>query len=291
MDYGEDGLFSTIAALEEAGLPFTGAGKNRNEANKPLFMNLNGHNVAVIARSSVVVASRCYAGEQEPGVAFLDLTETVNTIIECKKQSDCVIVIVHWGIEQYEYPTPEQRSMAKKLVQAGADIILGHHPHVLQGIETYDGSLICYSMGNFLFDEFNWSFINREGKPHQSQFKLSENNRKSGLTVINSSENKHTYRFIPTLITNDGIIKLDKSQRRLTAFKKLCLRLNSPAYDFIWKLYSLQMEWKIRVKPVMGGDLTWSRIKKIRPSHFKQLFLTLKRSLKITSEKSTNPYE
>lgn len=291
MDYGKDGLFSTMTALETMGLPFVGAGKNRKDANQPLFMKLHENTIAFIARSSVVVASRCYAGDHEPGVAFLDVDETLNTIRECKKQADCVVLIIHWGIEQYLYPTPDQRILARELVQAGADIVLGHHPHVLQGMEKINGCPIFYSMGNFLFDEFNWSFINREGNPQQSRFKLSEKNRESGLFVIHSSGKKREYRFIPTVIANDGIIHLDESPKRLNEFKKLCSRLNVPLYNKVWKLYSLKMEWGLRIKPLMGGEITWARIKKIRPSHFKQLFLTLKRSLKITSEKSTNPYE
>ena len=201
-----------------------------------------------------------------------------------------MIVILHWGIEQYEYPTPDQRRLATVLVRAGADMILGHHPHVLQGIETREGGFVSYSMGNFLFDEFDWSFINREGKPQQNRFKLSDNNRKSGLLIVHSSGKNHNHQFIPTRIEADGLINQDENPLRITEFKKLCSRLNIPFYDMIWKLYSLKMEWGLRVKPIVG-DLNWTRIKKIRPGHVRQLAATLKRSLKITSEKSTNPYE
>lgn len=290
MDYGSDGLFSTMDALENVGLPYLGAGRNKEEAERPFFTELNGCKIAIIARSSVVVASKCYAGDQEPGVAFFDATETLNTIRECKKKSDCVIVILHWGIEQYEYPTPDQRRLATVLVRAGADMILGHHPHVLQGIETREGGFVSYSMGNFLFDEFNWSFINREGKPQQNRFKLADNNRKSGLLIVHSSGKNHNHQFIPTRIEADGLITKDENPLRIAEFKKLCSRLNIPFYDMIWKLYSLKMEWGLRVKPIVG-DLNWTRIKKIRPGHVRQLAATLKRSLKITSEKSTNPYE
>lgn len=291
MDYGEEGLYSTMKALESVGLNYVGAGKDKQDANQPVFMEVKDQTVAVIARSSVVVASKSYAGDQTPGIAFLDIPETIKIIKECKEKSNTVILIIHWGIEQYKYPTPDQRRLAKEFIQAGVDIILGHHPHVLQGAETIEGSLVYYSMGNFLFDEFNWTFINNDGTPQESRFRLSESNRQSGLMVLQSSGTRYEHRFIPTVIMNDGTIAFDKSSRRLSEFKKLCDRLNLPGYKILWKLYSAKMEWGLRIKPLIRGKFTWEKIKKIRLSHFRQLFSTLKRALKITSEKSTNPYD
>ena len=70
-------------------------------------------------------------------------------VVELRKQVDCVVVSLHWGYEYVEYPSPRQQAFARKLVRAGAQMVIGHHPHVVQGVERYQGGLIAYSLGNF----------------------------------------------------------------------------------------------------------------------------------------------
>ena len=115
------------------------------------------------------VSSACFAGAETPGVAWLDEAETVAALRSCRSRADMVVLIVHWGIEEYRYPSPEQRAQALRLQAAGADLILGHHPHVLQGVEENSRGVIAYSLGNFLFDEFDWAF-EYPGRPAQSLF-------------------------------------------------------------------------------------------------------------------------
>ena len=125
MDYGKEGLFSTIEALDRAGIDYVGAGKDRQAACQPLYKKIDSKNVAFLGRCMVEVLSQCYAGEGVPGVAFLDQDEIVQTIIQCRNKADLIVVMIHWGMEHYQYPSVQQRLLAEELVAAGADIILG----------------------------------------------------------------------------------------------------------------------------------------------------------------------
>jgi len=292
MDYGPEGLFNTIEVLKETGLYFVGAGKNKNSALAPCWVQLNGQSLAFLGRSSVIVSSPCYASESSPGVAYLDENETKDSIIECKKKADKVVLLIHWGVEHYHYPTPAQRKLAKELIHVGADLILGHHPHVLQGIERIGNGLICYSLGNFLFNDIEWSFFDEEGQRQKKVIKLTKENRKGGmLKTTLSDQGINSYKFIPTHIEYDGTVKIQNTLERQREFSNLCSRLHWPAYSFLWRLYSLKQEWKLRLKPMTIERLNWTSLKKIRPKHFRQLLDRVRRSAKISTEKSTNPYE
>lgn len=292
MDYGEAGLFSTVDALDSAGIYHLGAGRNKEEACAPLFLEIKGMRVACLARTSVIVTSPSYAGDKQPGVAFLNIEETKEKIRICKSQSDIVILLMHWGVEEYSYPSPRQLSIARELISAGADIILGHHPHVLQGLEKIDGRLVAYSLGNFLFDDIGWCFVDKEGQRQERDVKLSDQNRKAGiLKLMLTDRGIESYDFIPTHISPEGPVRIENSLERKLEFSRLCSRLHWPAYSAVWRLYSLTQEWELRLKPMTMGRLKWANLKKVRPKHFRELWEGLRRSGKITSEKSTNPYE
>lgn len=292
MDYGPSGLMATQEALYQAGVRHFGAGRNAAEAFAPLYVEAGETRIALLGRSSVVVFSPCYASGELPGVAPFDLEETKQAIKDCKKQADFTTVVIHWGIEHYSYPTPNQRREAKELIQAGADLIIGHHPHVLQGVERVGNGLVCYSLGNFLFDDIKWSLMDKEGQTQERVVRLSEGNRKGGiLKVALSGEGVDSYEFIPTHIEHDGTVKIENTLERQREFSRLCSRLHWPAYSFLWRLYSLRQEWTLRLKPMTIGKLKWANLKKLRPKHFRELYDGLRKSGKITSEKSTNPYE
>lgn len=291
MDFGGTGLFSTMRALDSVGIHYVGAGKNSEDANKPLILNVSEKKIAVFARSSVIVSSPSYAGDNIPGVAYLNVDETVKLISECKKSVDYVILIMHWGIEDYEYPSPEQRNLAKKFIDSGVDLLLGHHPHVIQGIERIKNSLVHYSSGNFLFDEFSWTFINMEGEPQGTISTLSKKNREGMILKIEFDGSQLKYSSIQSRIETDGTVQIDENNRRINDFKILCQRLHWPAYKAWWRIYAACREFDLRILPLVNRKFNLNTIKKIRATHVKQLFSTLKRSMKITSEKSTNPYE
>ena len=292
MDHGPVGLFSTMKALNQAGLPFVGAGKDGDSARSPYYVTLKGTPCAFLARSSVIVSSPCYASMDSPGIAFLDVDEIKAALKKCKRKADIVVLIAHWGVEHYRYPSVSQRKLARELIETGADLIIGHHPHVLQGVEEIGSALVTHSLGNFVFDDIHWPFADREGRRHKRVVRLSEENRKGGILKVNlSASGVSSYDLLPTYIQADRLVRIDATVERKRQVDTLCSRLNWPMYAFFWRLYSMRQEWRLRFKPLIQERLSWSKLKKLRTKHFKELICRLRRSAKITTEKSTNPYE
>ncbi|HHT90120.1 MAG: CapA family protein [Bacillota bacterium] len=157
LDYHHEGMFETMRLLDQVGIDWVGAGENIQEARRPLITEVSGIRVGFLAYTEMwFVHARepisWQATLDEPGVAPAELDLVVEDVKKLRDQVDCVIVTVHWGKEYVHEPTPEQRSLARAAVDAGADLVLGHHPHVLQGIEFYKQGVIVYSLGNFVFD-------------------------------------------------------------------------------------------------------------------------------------------
>lgn len=291
MDYGREGLSETRQVLNNLGLLHVGAGNNITQANAPIFIEKKGRRLAILARTSVHVASPSYAGPDIPGVAFFSLEEVRRTVQACRQKADIVILLMHWGLEEYRYPSISQRKLARELLQAGADIILGHHPHVLQGVEHINAKLVVYSLGNFVFDEIKWCFIGEEGDLHERIVPLTEENRKSGVLTVSIDESGvKAYDYLPTIIQKDGLLAVENTRARKKDFDRLSKMLAAPGYNVLWRLYAIGREWSLRIKPMIAGKLTWSKIKKIRPRHFSELFAKVAVAAKITSEKTTDPY-
>lgn len=292
MDYGEAGLLSTIRALENSGLVYVGAGKNKEEACAPKFLCVKSNRIAFLARTSIIVSSPSYAGRDQPGVAFLDVNETKEKIKACKGRADIVILLIHWGLEEYLYPSPEQRELAAEFIDAGAELILGHHPHVLQGIERMGNGIVVYSLGNFLFDEFEWIINVPESGPKRLFSSLSIENRR-GIILKISKDTKNCYKIskIFTRIDNNSRILLDNELVREIEFDSLSKKLSSSIYKYWWKIYAIRKEWDLRVKPTLSLKRIICNIWKIRPKHVKELLDTFRKSAKITAGKSTNPYD
>ncbi|MGD9897737.1 MAG: CapA family protein [Calditrichaceae bacterium] len=292
MDYGVQGLTETIKNLDSAGIKYVGAGRNIKEALRPEYFESEGKKIGILGRTSVIVSSPSYAGEDQPGVAFFDLDETIGTIRTCKKQCDVVIVLMHWGIEHYNYPAPDQRGIAQKIIDAGTDLIIGHHPHVLQGMERIGKGLVAYSLGNFVFNDFEWSFNLPDGQQKTVKTILDVIHRRSlilNVEINNSFEINEEKIF--TYITADGSIIPDYELYRGKHFKKLMAGLNYPFYNQLWRMYSLKREWELRIKPMLSFKKNITKITKIRFRHFKELFHSISRSSQVSSGKTTNPYE
>ena len=155
-DWGPDALCDTIDLLYSEQIPFAGAGKNLAEAMKPAYLRINGKTFAFVSATQIERTANPdtkEATETEPGVLrTLDPKKFVSVIEEAEKNSDFTIVYVHWGSESTDLVEDSQRDLAKKYVQAGADLIIGDHSHCLQGADYVDGVPVFYSLGNFWFN-------------------------------------------------------------------------------------------------------------------------------------------
>lgn len=155
-DYGEEGLLDTFDTLDNAGIPYVGAGKNIDEASSTYYYELNGLRVAYVSSTRVELFELTKgATETEPGVFRTVDEEQVNFLYdkvrEAKENADFVVVYIHWGDEFVTYIDEFQTNTGAALIDAGADVVMGDHPHCLQGIDYHNGKPILYSLGNYWF--------------------------------------------------------------------------------------------------------------------------------------------
>jgi poly-gamma-glutamate capsule biosynthesis protein CapA/YwtB (metallophosphatase superfamily) len=151
MDYGPLALTDTLNALNEAKILHTGAGMNLKEAREPAIITTpDGTNFAFLAYS-LVYPEIFWANSSRPGTPYGDPSYFIPDIKRAKTLADFVVVSFHWSDELHYYPSNYQKAYGRQCIDAGASIVLGHHPHVLQGLEVYKSGLIAYSLGNFLF--------------------------------------------------------------------------------------------------------------------------------------------
>lgn len=152
LDYGRDALLDTFRTLDDAGIDYVGAGENLDRAKEPVYFKVGGKKIAFVAASRVVFSGSWYATDSQSGmVGTYDPTLILESIKEAKVNSDYVVIFVHWGVEREDHPVDYQRSLAKQYIDAGADAVVGCHPHVMEGFEYYKGKPIAYSLGNYIF--------------------------------------------------------------------------------------------------------------------------------------------
>lgn len=155
-DQGAEGLQKTFSVLEEAEIPYVGAGRNISEACKPVYFISGGMKIAFVSATQVErtdTPDTKEAGNDTPGVLrTLDPTRFLEVIAEADGKADITVVYVHWGSENTYDVDASQKELAKKYVEAGADLIIGDHSHCLQGFEYVGGVPVVYSLGNFWFN-------------------------------------------------------------------------------------------------------------------------------------------
>jgi poly-gamma-glutamate capsule biosynthesis protein CapA/YwtB (metallophosphatase superfamily) len=150
MDYGAEPLTATLFLLDSLGIAHSGAGLDAARARAPGIVERNGIKAAFLSYSRVHPA-QFWAGRKKPGTAAASEAEVIADIKAAKQTAALVVVSFHWGAELMDRPKDYQVRLAHAAIDAGADLVLGHHPHVLQGLELYRGKLIAYSLGNFAF--------------------------------------------------------------------------------------------------------------------------------------------
>jgi poly-gamma-glutamate capsule biosynthesis protein CapA/YwtB (metallophosphatase superfamily) len=162
MDFGPLALQDTLAALNENNILFTGAGMNLDDARAPALVKIKGKTLAFLAYS-LTFPLEFFASANRPGTApgYADFVR--GDIEKVRPVADLVIVSFHWGAELMTAAKDYQIELGRQAIDWGADLVLGHHPHVLQDLQLYKGRLIVFSLGNFVFgsesNRTNWSMI------------------------------------------------------------------------------------------------------------------------------------
>lgn len=158
LDYGPVAMRSTQEALDGAGIVHMGVGEDRAEAHEAAVVEVDGMRLAFLSYMDTRVeyggflAESWTAGADTPGVAWAESHEIAADVAAVADQVDHVVVLLHSGRENTSHVNDDQRAHAEAAFDAGATLVLGHHPHVLQGYQLAEGQLVAYSLGNFVFD-------------------------------------------------------------------------------------------------------------------------------------------
>ncbi len=153
-DYGPAAFAEMLGRLDHAGMPYFGGGRDLRAAHQPRIVVRQGIRIALLGYNEMF--PRVFeAGDAQPGIAWADEEQVVADIRAARTQADVVIPYLHWGQEHSTAAHARQRALARRMIQAGADAVVGTHPHVRQDSEVIDGKPVIYSLGNFVFDGFS----------------------------------------------------------------------------------------------------------------------------------------
>ena len=155
-DQGPEGLLDSIRNIRHAGLVPVGAGANEGEADRAAFVDVKGWRIAILGVGQVLDPLDQVAVGDRPGTAVgPDFPRALRAIGQAEAEADLVLVTIHWGVELDTQPRAEQVEQARRMIEAGADAIFGHHSHRLQPVDTYRGRPIFYGLGNFVWPNFS----------------------------------------------------------------------------------------------------------------------------------------
>ncbi len=239
LDYRDPAFYDTLALLDAQGILWCGAGKDLTEARRPVLMEKGGVTVGMISCCEVTIDSPFYASDETRGIAPMNLDHIEQDIASLKTSADIIVVSVHWGIEDWAYPTPQQIGNAHRIVDMGAHLVIGHHSHVLQGVEKYKHGYIAYSLGNFLFSDLDWRWVSEQGEVRHSHMKLNRTRRQSALFSAQVSRSGiRSVRIIPCRLRNDlRIAPQDDPFSFHFRIKMLSEPIRLKRYNDFWTLY------------------------------------------------------
>lgn len=183
MDYGEEGLLDTLATLRAEGIGCFGAGSQADRCHNPLLLSLDGQRLALLGYVCPTTHP-IFASADASGAAMLDLERIAADLGAARAGgADRIVVQLHWGEEDVGLPRPADVGKARRIIDMGADLIIGHHSHCIQSFEVYRGRHIFYGLGNAVFPDTDMVSFSRDGRREQNrQMRWGRRNRTS-LTV------------------------------------------------------------------------------------------------------------
>lgn len=274
LDFGWEAVEDTFGALAAAGIKTVGAGRNLTEARKPLRLSVRGSTICILAYCGVPTGLPIYATDQRAGVAPARADYILADVAAAKENCDFLVVCLHWGQEYVAYPTPEQRRLARKIVSSGANLIVGHHPHVLQGTESFGGGLTAYSLGNFTFSEEEWVCTDRYGNDFRVTYKLNQGARCSAVWRVEIGENREilSHELIPSRLGADLVPVLDASATRTAQLEQNDAVLRRRGYFLHWIVRMLLSRARAQAEEGYGVRSLWKRLHRLRPRHMRDAF-------------------
>lgn len=210
LDMGQRGLLNTLKVLTENKIQYVGAGENNEKARESKIIEKNGIKIAFLAyNDDDVILATNEATENRPGTVFMDLEGLKKDVAEAKSLADFVVVSMHSGNEYQTNPNQRQIDFAHTAIDSGADLIIGHHPHIIQKYEQYGDGYIFYSLGNCIFDQM-WSEETREGVM---------------IKIVFSKERIEEMKATPFLIENYSQPRIIDKEDNLELYQKIMNKL------------------------------------------------------------------
>ena len=267
MDWGAEGLADTLAQFRERSVATVGAGMTLDEAARAIVIERAGLRVGFAAFTP---EQRWTAGPDSPGAAPLRF-ELVKKALEGMGDADVRIISLHWGLEMSSYPTPEDRELAGRIAGAGADLILGHHPHVIQGVERFGRTHVVYSMGNFIFD-IDAGRVAHGFDPEdlRSAYMVEAEFDASGVVEL---------RTLPVWLDDDGIGAVAAGERgeRIAKRVRSCSERIEEGSASVWEhAGGTLVRHKLKCMRVSlrdgGLGFVFGEVRRVRMRHFKLLW-------------------
>jgi poly-gamma-glutamate synthesis protein (capsule biosynthesis protein) len=279
MDYGWPGVEETIERLTAVGIRVVGAGKNLEDARRPIKFAVNGVRVAILAYCSIAVRNPLYASAHEPGVAPARASYIMEDVLKARKEADFVVVCLHWGQEIVGYPAPRFRRLARNTISAGAGLIIGHHPHVLQGLERFRQGLVAYSLGNFTFADEVWNGADRNGNSFTMLMRISEASRRTAVLKAEVVQEGRVvnHELLSAYLRADLRVAPDPRPERFVELKRSCRLLGNPGYALIWSGLMLKSRARVVKEQLFGNRGFWRRLSRLRPRHMREALRILGR--------------
>lgn len=228
MDYGHEGLEATIGRAKLSNIEILGAGLCSQAAYQPLIKDVEGLMVGMLNACEAQFGVLDYfQSEREAGYAWINHHSIDEQVLRLKQTCDYVIVFSHAGLEHYHIPQKEWRARYKHLCNLGADAIIGSHPHVPQGYEVHDGSVIFYSLGNFYFDSKN--YIHKKDSSYSVVLKFGKTSRSIDFDVVHHYKDGGKTKLAPAVERVD----VEELNEMLTPakYQKLHDEMSSASYN------------------------------------------------------------
>jgi poly-gamma-glutamate synthesis protein (capsule biosynthesis protein) len=271
MDAGAAGLAQTIEALDRAGLGHFGAGRDLDEARRPWRTERRGVRLLVLGYGETAGAK---ADPAAPCIAPLDPDLVRADLARWRAEAEVLVVAAHWGSMYVDYPPPRVMEMARVIAAAGADVVLGHHPHVLQGVRREGPCLVCFSLGDAVFDSRSGDYEAQVAKEtrKQSAVFLIEAGAPPGLDVT------------PLVLDPDGVpvpANAGTAAAIVARLERISAGLNEAAARFADTSAPLLLRYELQSVVTLMRQGRFDRVVKllasVRPRHLPLLWQAVRR--------------
>jgi poly-gamma-glutamate capsule biosynthesis protein CapA/YwtB (metallophosphatase superfamily) len=279
-DYGREGLVDTLKNLKAHSIAYVGAGESRSEAEQIMSIRKREFSLGVIARTFTCESANASFSDTDPQAAELIRDRLMEQVKAEKAKHDLLTIVLHTGFEYCPYPDYQDVEFFRKLVDQGADIVIGHHPHIIQGVERYKQGLIAYSLGNFLFDNSDEE-IPETSTGFMLHVQITKQNNKCSI---------ESHSISPTYISENGQVHLAKDELKDKILQKVQdlsdpLKLDIYSYrkhsDSVNADIIIAVRKKEIIRKLKNFELLYlvKKVKNIKWMHIRMIFNRLKKFL------------